>query len=195
MSVVFTIIARSFGMLFSGLDTPVTLVCAFLFTLIATAITNVIFKRLIERFGWRFVWGKISVYAMISVMSLSWMQAREHLSIFTKPMPVPDSVRLKHGRSVLFGGYVHFTASPSDIEALIRSKELIEVPNWDPDGDAERPEGFNERERRKTAWGWWQPAPGARFYYRHHTSDAPQGWAEGWWVNDGTNEVFAYING
>ena len=196
LSVFFAIIARSFGILFSGLDTPFTVGGAIFFTLIATAITNAIFKRAIVRFGWRFVSVKISVYAMILVMGLSWMQAREHLAHFMKPMAVPESVNLKHGRRDFFRGFVHFTALPSDIAALIRSKELIEVPDWDQSGDAGMPEGFSERKDTKTAWGWWKPAsmPEARFFYRYHKTDF-SGWAEGWWISGETNEVFAYFSG
>ena len=196
LSVFFAIIARLFGMLFSGLDTPFTVGGAILFTLIATAITNAIFKRAIARFGWRFVWAKISVYALISVMGLSWAQTREHLAILMKPMPVPGSVNVRHGRRDLFRFFVHFTASQSDIETLIRSKQLIEVPDWDPSGEAGMPEGFSERDNTKTAWSWWQPAsmPKARFYYRFHKTDF-SGWTEGWWISGETNEVFAYISG
>ena len=57
--------------------------------------------------------------------------------------------------------------------------------------------GFSSRERTKVSWGWWQPASmsNPRFFFRHHQSDAVQGWAEGWWVNGATNEVYAFIGG
>ena len=96
----------------------------------------------------------------------------------------------------MFGSFVHFSASPSDISALIQSKGLVEVPDWDPNGEADIPEGFNERERTKGAWDWWQPAlmPKAKFYYRYHKTEFA-GWIEGWWIGGETNEVFAYTSG
>jgi hypothetical protein len=193
-SAIFSTLACSVGLSFSGLDAIVTLPVAIFFPAIVTTVFSVCFKQTAKRFRWLMVWFLAPFLTLLSVAAVSWTQTRQHLRIIMAPMAVPESVRVRHGKSVLFGSYVHFISSPSDIATLIRSKELIEVPDWNLDSEADMPEGFPERERRKIAWDWWQPAPGARFYYRHHKGDA-QGWAEGWWVNDKTNEVFAYING
>ena len=150
-----------------------------------------------KRFGWRMIWIEVVLLSLISVSILSWADTRQHLKNFMKPVTVPDSVRVKHGRQILFSSFVHFTASPPDIAALIQAKELVEVKDWNLSDIEKMPENFGERERAKATWGWWQPTSmsGARFYLRLHKSDAPQGWLEGWWVNDKTNEVFAYISG
>jgi hypothetical protein len=196
LSIVFSVLACSVGLSFSGLDGIVTVPIAIFFSSIVTTIVAVCFKRPAKHFRWPMMWLLVLILTLLSVAGVSWAQTRQHLRILMEPASIPQSLRVHHGRSVLFSSFVHFTASASDITALIKSKELIEVPDWDSDSDAEIPKNFHERERRKTAWDWWQPAsmPGAKFYHRHHEGVA-QGWVEGWWVDDKTNEVFAYISG
>jgi hypothetical protein len=193
-SAIFSPLTCSIGLSFSGLDGILTFPVAIFFSAIVTTIATVCLKETVKRFGWRMVLLLAPFLALLSFAAMSWMQACQHLRIIMAPSDVPKSVRIQHGKSVMFGSYVHFTASPSDISTLIRSKELIEVPDWNTDSESDMPAGFPERERHKSAWDWWQPAPGARFYYRPHQGQA-QGWIEGWWVNDKTNEVYAYING
>lgn len=195
-SMVFAVIACFAGFLFSGLGVLFTVLCAIFFSAIATIVSTVLFKQPLRCFGWRIIWAEVAIFALVSTSALSWISTRQQLGIFMRPMTVPDSVHVKRGRQVLFGSFVHFSASPADIAALIQSKELVEVPDWSPDGNTEMPQNFSERERAKKAWDWWQPAAlsEARFYLRLHKSNAPQGWLEGWWVNGKTNEVFAYIS-
>jgi hypothetical protein len=63
---------------------------------------------------------------------------REAMQIFFEPMPVPSGVHVHHGRSVMFGSFVHFSAPPTVIAAIIKSKELVEMPN-DPEKAVDLP--------------------------------------------------------
>jgi hypothetical protein len=120
---------------------------------------------------------------------MSWFQTRQNLRPFTGPGPLPGGVHIHRGRTVLFSSYVHFTAQPAVIAAIIQSKQLVEVP------DGVDLPLYTERQRTQLPWGWWQPAAmsNPRFFHRHHESDAAEGWSEGWWVNGASNEVYAVI--
>jgi hypothetical protein len=106
-----------------------------------------------------------------------------------------SGLRVHHGRGILFSCYVNFTGSPAAIAQLIQVKALLEVPVEVPD----KPDAgaFMAREAMKVPWDWWQPSTlhNARFFFRHHQSEAVQGWNEGWWVSATTNEVYAFISG
>ena len=96
---------------------------------------------------------------------------------------------------MVFDSFIHFTASPADIAAIIKSKGLTEVPDEMPDkGDSST---YFVRQKSKDPHGWWQPAEmsNPKFYYRAHERPGMQGWDERWWVNDATNEVYANIGG
>jgi hypothetical protein len=90
---------------------------------------------------------------------------------------------------------MHFTGPPAAIASIIQAKRLAESsdnpasPNYI---------GFGTRDHMKRVWDGWQSTtmPNARFFYLHHKSEVTvQGWAEGWWVNGATNEVYAFIGG
>lgn len=192
---VFAVFATHLGILFSGGDTFFAIFVATALCAIATPITALVFKRKAKHFGWRKLLIEVAVLSLFAVGSLSWLQTRQHLKIFFNPEPIPSGVHVHHGRSVLFSSYVHFSAPPAAIAALIQSKELLEVPSEltdQIDGTS-----YGAQQRSKDSWDWWQPVnmPKPRFFFRHHKSEAVQGWSEGWWVNDATNEVYAFIGG
>ncbi|MFM8469102.1 MAG: hypothetical protein ACKODH_03910 [Limisphaerales bacterium] len=112
-------------------------------------------------------------------------------------MSVPTDLRVRRGQRFLHGAQVHFSASPAFISAMISSKKLREIPAALPDDGELDLSDVSARRQSAEERDWWRPAsmPGAKFYYHHHQSQAIQGWAEGWWVNGATNEVYAFIGG
>lgn len=130
----------------------------------------------------------------VAYVALRW-NARHNLETFLKPSPVPSELRVLHRRGILFSSYYHFAGSSAAIDSIIQLKGLIEVPVDSPEGSDMS--GFSAKERSRTAWDWWQPnkMTKPRFFFRHHTSEAVQGWSEGWWVSGDTNEVYAFISG
>jgi hypothetical protein len=194
-SIAFGLVARPFGFLFGGLssDFVVFVVTGF------CSITIPVIAFFCERKGKRLSWFQLVAFVITLAFTasslMSWLDTRQHLKIFLNPKPVPPSLRVCQGCSILFSSYVHFTAPPEVIAAIIQSKELVEIPIETP--DQVDISGYSERERTKVSWDWWQPTTmsNPRFYYRHHKSEAVQGWSEGWWVNGATNEVYALIGG
>lgn len=189
------ILACHFGILFSGLSTFAVVLETIVCSAIAVSVTAFVAKRKGKKLGWRTLHIEYSVLALVMVGVFSWIHTRQMLQIFLKPVPVSNEVRVQQGRDVLFNSYVHFTATPAIIAETIKAKELVEVTDAIPEnGELST---YNLRESSKVSWSWWQPATMSkpRFYYRHHQSDAVQGWFEGWWVNGETNEVYAHIGG
>ena len=190
-------VAEANGVLFGGVDVVfVTLIsgcCCGLVTTITAAI--------LERRGGNLTWqsGFLGAVALsIATTSLwSFFCTRKNLEILISPMQVPADLRVQRGHGFLHSMNVHFTGSPDTISALIRAKQLVEVPAALPDVGEPDVAGFSARRQSAEEWDWWRPAsmPGAKFYYLHHKSQAIQGWAEGWWVSGETNEVFAFIGG
>lgn len=191
----FAFLAVKSGFLFGGVDTIFTPLVATAICAIALPLTALVCKRKGKHFGWRALFIETVVLALLGVTSLSWLQTRQHLTIFMQPEPVPKGIQVKHGRSIMFSSYVHFTGSPEVIASLIKAKQLVEVPAESP--ETSHIDGFTSRERTKEPWDWWQPATmsNPKFFFRHHTSQAIQGWSEGWWVSGQTNEVYAFISG
>jgi hypothetical protein len=189
-SYAFAIFACYLGILFSGLATFFVVLVATACCAIVVPVTALIFKRKKKHFAWRTLFIEVVLLALVAVGLLSWLQTRQALEIFMKPGPVPSEMHVHRGRSILFSCYVHFSARPADIAAIIQSKELVEVPSEEANQNS-------LLQRTKISWDWWQPAAmfNPRFFYRHHQSDAVQGWSEGWWVNGATNEVYALISG
>lgn len=194
ISWVCAMLACSLGLLFAGIDTFVAVVGATGFSTIATLITADILKHKRRPFGWRTITMETALLALVTVGLSSWWQTRQHLETFFNHAPVPSGVQVHHGRQNLFSEFVHFTARPEVISTIIQSKELMAVPAEEPDGDSS---AYWERQKSQTPWDWWQPATmsNPRFFYRYHKTDMGSGWAEGWWVNDATNEVYAFISG
>jgi hypothetical protein len=161
----------------------------------ATLGTALVFKRKQKCFTPRVLLIEILLITFVGFGVLSWTDTQNNLRIIMTPFPVPNGLRVHHGRNTLFGGYVNFTGPPSVISALLHSKGLVEVSTNLPDSSDIG--GFVEKATTTNSWDWWQPntMPNPRFYYRHHDSNAAQGWSEGWWVNDATNEVYAFIGG
>jgi hypothetical protein len=191
----FSFIACSAGFLFSGMSAIFTVFVTVAVCTVGIPVTALIVRRRQHHFGWRTFFIEVSCLSLLAVGLLSWLQTRQAMQIFFDPMPVPNGVHVLHGRSILFSSYVHFSAPPAVIAAIIHSKELAEAPAEIPDqGDIS---GYSERQQTIVSWGWWQPSTMSKpkFFYRHHTSEAIQGWSEGWWVNSDTNEVYALISG
>ncbi len=136
--------------------------------------------------------GEILAGALISVLFFSWFTPKHTFEMFLKP--VPRSVKIHHGHRALFSVWIHFSASPEDVALLIQSRHLDRVAD-----STEPTEATQERARSVKPVivpQWWQPQDmtGAVFYYRAHGGTAAP-WSEGVWVNDKTNEVFAYVRG
>lgn len=188
-------LACYFGLLFDGLEQIFTVLVTAGICTVVTTVSAVVFKRKGKHFTWRTLSIEVIVLALVAVSSLSWLQTRQSLQIIMDPAPVPRELRVHHGRGILFSSYVHFSAPPEVIARLIQLKGLAEVPN-DPE-KATDSSGWGLQQSTKNPWDWWQPAKMAnpRFFYRHHDSLAIQGWSEGWWVNDATNEVYATLGG
>lgn len=194
-SLLIATIASSFGFLFSGLDSALAVSAAVFVSAGVAAIAAAIFKGYKGFLRW-IAAGTIAILCELVVIGLlAHLQTRQHIQIFMEPASVPEGLVIHNGRSIMFSSYIHFTGPPEKIVAILKVKELAEVP-------AEISElvdysGFNERERTKALWDWWQPIKmsNPKFFYRHHKSEAIQGWSEGWWVNDKTNEVYALIGG
>lgn len=192
---VLSYIACSGGFLFGGTSVFSVAIGALIFSTIITVVTALIFKRRQKFFGWRTLFMEVALLTLVAVGVLAWIDTRQHLRIFMKPSPVPNGLRVRHGRQILFASYLHFTGSPAAIVELLKSKGLEEVPIEPPESSDFT--GFSARARTKEPWDWWQPASmeKPKFYFRHHKSEAVQGWSEGWWVNEATNEVYAFIGG
>ena len=195
LATVFAFIACSCGLLFSGIAIIFTVFVTTAICAVVATVTALVFKRKQWCFTRSAFVIEVLVSALIAVSLLSWLQTRQNLEIFMNPAPVPSEVHVHNGRDTLFSTFVHFTAPPAVIAAIIKSKELVEVPSEPPDHwDIS---GYSSMLQAKVAWGWWQPATmsNPRFFFRHHESLAVQGWSEGWWVNAATNEVYAFIGG
>lgn len=191
-----SLVAAANGVLFGGLDVAAfTLISAF-----CCAVVTPITVTILERRGsspTRRAGMLVAVGLSLATIGLgSFFSTRKHLEILLNPMQVPADFRVQRGHRFLHSIHVHFIGSPATISALIRAKQLVEVPAAVPDDE---PDISRSSARRQSAeeWDWWRPAsmPGAKFYYLHHKSQAIQGWAEGWWVNGATNEVYAFIGG
>ena len=192
----FSLLACSGGFLFSGISTFFVVLATVAVCAIVTSLTALFLRRRKRHFGWRTLFIEVSVLAFVAVGITSWLDTRQHLQILMNPSPVPTGLRIHHGRSIFLSSYVHFTGAPAAIASLLRAKGLAEVPAADPPETSDIT-GFSSRERMKVSWGWWHPAAmsNPRFFFRHHKSEAAQGWSEGWWVNGATNEVYASIGG
>ncbi len=192
-----TWIAEANGMLFGGVDAFVAAMlsgcgCAF-----GATIAAAILKGRGGSLPWQagLVGALVLSFGTTSVVSL--FSTRKNLEILMNPMPVPAELRVLRGQRYLHGMEVHFTAAPEAISALIRSKRLVEVPAEPGDENTLDISDHSARRQSGKQRSWWRPTsmPGAKFYYLHHKSQAIQGWAEGWWVNGATNEVYAFIGG
>jgi hypothetical protein len=195
LATAFAFIACYGGFLFGGITVVLTVFVTVAICAIVATVTALFF----ERKHWHFTWGtlviEVLVSALIAVSLLSWSQTRQNMEVFMNPVPVPSEVQVYRGYNTFFSTFVHFTAPPAVIAAIIKSKELVEVPS-EPPNQWGVP-GYSSMQQAKVAWGWWQPATmtNPRFFYRHHESLEVQGWSEGWWVNAATNQVYAFIGG
>ena len=194
--VIFAVCACSLGLLFSGLDLFFAILVSSFFSGLLTAACIMVLKLLFEQSGWRvgIYFTLAPILALCLIYFMSRIQTSQELETFMQPAAIPTGVHIQQGRRILFSSYVHFTGSPSDIAAAIRAKGLLDSPT--KYSDQEDMTNVDEAIRTRKGWDWWQPAmmPNPKFYFLHHKSDAVQGWDEGWWVNDKTNEVFAYIS-
>jgi hypothetical protein len=191
----FSFVACSVGFLFSGISTIFTVLVTVAVCAVVIPVTALIFRRRQRHFAWRTLFIEVTCLSLLAVGLLSWLQTQQAMQIFFEPAPMPDGVHVYCGRSILFSSYVHFTGPPVVISSLLKSKGLVEVSADPP--ETSDVSGYSAREQSKTTWGWWQPSlmSKPRFFYLHHTSEAVQGWSEGWWVSGDTNEVYAFISG
>lgn len=189
-----TLLACHFGYAFSGLDTLFTVGIGTAVCFLTTLIVLWLRKRKTWQMTPRWLLGQLLVASFISVACLSVIQARQHLRIIG--VPETKDVHLLQGRSTLFSTFVHFSARPDDIAAILKSKELTFVPESD-EVTGMVPDGFDVKEGSRSSWDWWQPErmQNPRFFFRSHRTDGPQNWVEGWWISGATNEVFAFIKG
>ena len=155
---------------------------------VAAAVIEFIFKRKGKQFTWRSLTISVTLTSLIVVGYSSWSQTRGALKLFVDP--IPSSLHVHQGRSFLFSTYVHFSTPPEVIAAIIQSHQLASPTN----GSLEQ---IEKDRMMKISCDWWQPATmsNPKFFVRHHESLAVQGWTEGLWVNDATNEVYAFISG
>jgi hypothetical protein len=195
LTIALSLAAQARGLLFEGFDTYFTVVVVTAACVIVGWVTAVSCQYIGKPVSTR----QLSMVVLLLSTSLvalsSRVQTNQKLKIFLQPMPVSSEVKIIHGRTTLHCGYTHFTAPQSLIAAAIQAKQLIEVPALSGE------DGLSHEEitaRTISApWDWWQPAtmPKGKLFYKHHKSQAPQGWHEGWWVNEQTNEVYAFIGG
>jgi hypothetical protein len=123
------------------------------------------------------------------------LNAHHKLENFLSPSPVPSELRVLQSRGTLFNSYYHFAGPPAVIVSVLQSKGLLEVPTEPPASSDVT--GFSAREQTKHSWDWWQPSALSkpRFFHLYHKSETGQGWNEGWWINEATNEAYAYFIG
>lgn len=195
LSAAFSLGACRGGFLFSGVSAVFVSVAAAAVCLVVTPVTALVLRLRRSHFGWGTLLGVVSVCAFIAVAALSYFDTRQTMRILMTGSPVPGGLRVHRGSSGLFRGYVRFSGPPGVLASLMHSKGLKEVPAEPTEPSVLT--GFGAREQSKTPWGWWNPTsmPGARFYFRHHTTEAGEAWTEGWWVSGATNEVFAFFGG
>jgi hypothetical protein len=181
----FTIHAR---ILFSGLDTIFAILDGVITSCIVTLIVKFIFKRKAKSFTWRPLIISVVFSSIIVTGFLAWVQTRDQLKMFFSPNPVLSKIHVHEGRSILISSFVHFSAQPEVIVTVIQSRQLTSPTNDFPD---------SFQVIMEKSWDWWQPLSMAhpKFFMRHHKSRAVQGWTEALWINDATNEVYAYIGG
>lgn len=191
----FALLASYLGLLFGGFVALSTVLVTAAFCAFVTPATALFLTRRGGNFSWCTLCVEVLCLVVVAIALLSLRSTREQLQIFMNPEPVPSEVKVHRGRSILHSSFVHFTAPPTAIASLIRTKQLVEVPAEMPDGTDLS--GYSSRQQTKDSWDWWQPTsmPNPRFFFRHHKSQAIQGWAEGWWVSGETNEVYAFIGG
>ena len=195
-------VATSFGLLFSGFAFGYTVLAAIIVSACLAVVVATFCKSLKVLFRWAATLISVVLSGVVVVGCLSYIQTKQEIKIFMAPVSVPQNIVVHNGRSIMFSSYVHFSGPAEKIAEIIKAKELAEVPaEFQESLDVSKAPidgtSFSAREQTKTSWDWWQPTKmsNPKFYFRHHKSEAVQGWSEGWWVNDKTNEVYATIGG
>jgi hypothetical protein len=142
-----------------------------------------------------------SFFALTAITAISTTTAIAHvllasqIRVLLAPVQPPPDLRIIRSRSILFASYMQVRCTKAFCVEVIRSKGLHEIPeDMEPESDMT---SLSARRSTQSMWDWWRPAnmPGARFYFRHHTSDAPQGWSEGIWTNTEMTKMFMFIRG
>lgn len=190
-------VVESKGALFGGVDAVVATLISGCCCALGLTVVAVIGERRGRALSWLAGLLAAVTLSVVTVATWSHFSTRRNMKLLLNPMTMPADLRVRRGQGFLHGAQVHFTGSPAFISALIQAKQLVEVPAVLPDGGELDLSGFSARRQSAEERDWWRPAsmPGAKFYYLHHKSHAIQGWAEGWWVNGATNEVYAFIGG
>ena len=157
----------------------------------AVVLTTAIVSRARRRKPpWRLFIAETAAIAVILLAYFSWDTPRYVFQcVFGEP--IPRSVRIiragydEHPMDP--SAWIHFTASPQDVCALVRTSQLAPAPGADP-GQA----GGDFRPK------WWTPAelrPPAQlfsreFFHRDHTDIVS--YVVGVWVDARTNEAYGY---
>jgi len=178
------LLANHIGILFLGMDTFFVIFAGTIVSLVSVLITKWIFKRKGKQFSNSLLIVETILVSLVIVNSLSWFQTRSYLKFFVNP--IPNSVHLHQGTTIMFATFVHFSAPPEVVVKIIQSHQLLAVTN-------DSPEQIEQKQWETLLGGWWQPAAmsNPKFFMRHHQDFTIQGWTEMLWVNEATNEVFA----
>jgi Kef-type K+ transport system membrane component KefB len=141
-----------------------------------------------------------SLLALTLITAISTTTAIGHvlasqLRVLLAPVQATPDLQIIRSRSILFASYMQVRCTKAWCAEVIRSKGLHEIPeDMEPKSDMTP---LSARRSTQRMWDWWRPAnmPGAHFYFRHHPSDAPQGWSKGIWTNAKMTEMFLFMRG
>lgn len=183
------------GFVSEGLDCFYALVGSCLASLCVTAVVSALSYRRGRHLRWTVLLALIFGTAGIATICVGQVLLRSQMRILLHPVLATRDVRVLHSRSIMFAGYLHVRCTKEFCAEVIRAKALKEIP-----GDMEAEADLTPMSARRTTqalWDWWRPAdmPGAKFYFRHHTSEAPQGWSEGIWTSGDMTEMYLFIRG
>jgi len=125
-SVGLTTLAVNTGVLFGGLTAFVSLVMATVACWVVAGAIAAIGIRRRRSLGWgALIVITITVSAAV-VVYRSWSSIRgSQLKAWNIINPVPNSLHIHRGQDDLFSYWVHFSAPPEVISAIIRSKQLM----------------------------------------------------------------------
>ena len=133
--------------------------------------------------------------AVLATIGIGHRLLTSQVRVLLHPVPATRDMRVVRSRSVMFAGYLHVRCTKAFCAEVIRLKDLREISeDTQPEPDMTP---MSARRSTQAMWDWWQPGsmPGARFYFKHHSSDAPQGWSEGVWTNGDMTEMYVFIRG
>lgn len=192
-SVGLTTLAVNTGVLFGGLTAFVSLVMATVACWVVAGAIAAIGIRRRRSLGWgALIVITITVSAAV-VVYRSWSSIRgSQLKAWNIINPVPNSLHIHRGQDDLFSYWVHFSAPPEVISAIIRSKQLMPPTSQEEKRVEQRSMGgaFNGQDPK-----WWMPGgmENPRLYLHMHRG--PGYWIQGLWVNETMTEAYAFYRG